>query len=111
MQELGLNAQIVPTPPALSLEAAKIQRIDSAGSRQVFGLAGWINRLLATASQPVRPVRLRGFRSCSPLRGSPGFSPGSLLTSYWKTDCRINIRCMARGCQQVIVVRWSSQSF
>ncbi len=55
-----------------------------AGRWQVFGLAGTSRRtrhLVAVASQAryLGPSAYDGGRSRSPLRGSPGFPPGSLL--------------------------------
>ena len=50
--------------------------------RQVFGLTGGRRMspdLLAVASQLLRASAYDGGRSRLPLRGSPGFSPGSLL--------------------------------
>ena len=54
-------------------------------SRQVFGLTGTRREidsnapnLLAVASQACAHSADDGGRSCSPLRDSPGFSPGSL---------------------------------
>ena len=49
---------------------------------QVFGLvsaSATAARLPPTASQSRRTSARRGFRSHLPLRGSPGFSPGSLF--------------------------------
>lgn len=43
--------------------------------------------LLTHASQSLRgPVRKLGFRFCLPLRGSPGFSPDSLLSIHWHVN-------------------------
>jgi hypothetical protein len=53
-----------------------------AGCWQVFGLVsvpGLTGGLLSTASQSRRTSARRGGRSHIPLRGSPGFTPGSLL--------------------------------
>lgn len=80
----------VPARPCLSLGGPG--RLDvcpgdrNPRHRQVFGLTG-IDPVLsrvtlpAVASRPQRAASARsdGFRSCSPLRGSPGFAPGSLL--------------------------------
>lgn len=44
---------------------------------QVFGLAG--SSLLARLPKRIAQCRF-GFRTCSPLRGSSGFSPDSLFT-------------------------------
>ena len=52
------------------------------GRRQVFGLAGGATLsldLVTVASQPVWASAHDGFRSRSPLRGSPGFPPGFLF--------------------------------
>lgn len=51
------------------------------GRWQVFGLSGPDPsiHLLSVASQAIGPVLVDGGRSRTPLRGSPGFPPGSLL--------------------------------
>jgi hypothetical protein len=50
--------------------------------RQVFGLTG--STLLARLPEPQAQCRF-GVRTCSPLRGSSGLSPDSLLTSIRET--------------------------
>src|SRR5262245_4962964 len=68
------------SPFARRLE--KMNRRVIAGYRQVFGLAGCVNSYLPPASQLAwsKPARLVcGFRSCLPLRDSPGVTPGSLI--------------------------------
>ena len=69
-------------------------------SGQVFGLAGVTDRSVSywpSLPRPAGPVLDDGGRSHSPLRGSPGFAPGSLLprpgwmlgrTSYARTISR-----------------------
>lgn len=53
---------------------------------QVFGLVGINSLLLAVASQTFTgPVLCDGVRSHSPLRGSPGLTPGSLLPLLSRT--------------------------
>src|SRR4051794_30952249 len=97
-------------------------------SGQVFGLVGTTGRspepgpdlLLAVASQDALgvPVLHDGGRSHSPLRGSPGFTPGSLLPRpAWKvgrTSCTLTISSaststkhlhVASACCRVPIVR------
>ena len=57
-----------------------------AGNRQVFGLAGLSAVQAAFPTCRRFPVSATsaddGFRSCIPLRDSPGFAPGSLFTLH-----------------------------
>ena len=70
----------MPIPTSLPSEARDLNTPVGRAIRQVFGLAG--STLLAHASQSgVDQCSELSFRSCLPLRDSPGFSPGSLFTA------------------------------
>ena len=67
-------------PPGLHPRESQTSAPGGRGRRQVFGLVGVL--LVSTGRRfPGRwgPVRHDGVRSHSPLRGSPGVPPGSLL--------------------------------
>jgi len=85
----GINSPTDQT--ALSLAGNGRASVTRHAHRQVFGLVGRRPRgagyLLAAASQlAVESVLNDGFRSHSPLRGSPGLAPGSLLRRSSKVE-------------------------
>src|SRR5215469_9285628 len=75
----GLDLANEPIPPTSPPEARDLGARGRA-IRQVFGLAG--STLLAHPSQSGEDqCDELSFRSCLPLRDSPGFTPGSLFSA------------------------------
>ena len=91
IREDVLPLDLKPSRPFLTREdPGRWPRLSATCRRQVFGLAGnpprKVGDLLTVASRS-GPDQCSddGVRSCSPLRGSPGFAPGSLFAPRRRT--------------------------
>ena len=101
-RRFGLGPCCPPTgPPGRTDEGC----FSLARCGQVFGLvstSAFAGFLLSTASQPRKASACRGVRSQLPLRGSPGFAPGSLLSPWacaHEHQHERTLACLGDACQ------------
>lgn len=87
-------------PPSKVTGTAVRARWTYAGNGQVFGLAGTsteADTYWPSLPRPGGPSAYDGGRSHSPLRGSPGFPPGSLLRRACLADRANQLPDQSRG--------------